>query len=162
MYLENCVYVVRQLDAHCNMFKIGMSSYMRLRSRVHTLQIGNPNELELYATLPGWGKEGERNFHRLLIDYRVRGEWFKLPEMFLLPLDILREMGNCDFPLVSQYEFSEAFCTAKDIDQFKAMVRFSLEEELTEEDLGRLGKSLLSDCGEYDPNLWKQCLEPYQ
>lgn len=59
--------------------KIGLTTTHPFE-RIKTLQIGNPEELVLIT----WFKTGnpfedEQRLHRVLQDYHIRGEWFKLP-----------------------------------------------------------------------------------
>jgi hypothetical protein len=53
--------------------KIGYS--VDVEARRALLQIGNPDELVVIATVPGGARE-ERAIHRVLERTRVRGEWF--------------------------------------------------------------------------------------
>lgn len=64
----------------CNGFiKIGVTENVTLR--VATLQTGNPYPIELLCK---WHTsdpyDEERFWHNHLKQYRVRGEWFKLPD----------------------------------------------------------------------------------
>lgn len=68
------IYLVR-----CNEFvKIGIAT--NIRERLCEMQVGNPYKLELikYWPSPNAVVE-EEEIHQLLDQYRVRGEWFKLP-----------------------------------------------------------------------------------
>lgn len=53
--------------------KIGFATSWR--KRLHSLQIGNPEELKLYALIRGTQDE-EKALHERFADRRIRGEWF--------------------------------------------------------------------------------------
>ena len=48
------------------------------KKRLSHLQVGNPNELKILKLIRGYGCE-EARIHRVLSDYRIRGEWFEGP-----------------------------------------------------------------------------------
>jgi hypothetical protein len=49
--------------------------------RINMLQVGNPSELVLLATMPG-GPNRERYVHHKFRDFKVRGEWYvPVPEL---------------------------------------------------------------------------------
>ncbi len=58
-------------------FKIGCTN--NISQRIASIQVGNPNFIELCATLYG-GKEIEKKLHEDLEEYRVSGEWFNINE----------------------------------------------------------------------------------
>jgi len=87
----------------CNEFvKIGVAVNAQLRIR--DMQIGNPYELVLLKSYPSpVPYEDEENLHCILERYRVRGEWFKLPQDIvdmLLCLEHLGDVDQKDFPTV--------------------------------------------------------------
>lgn len=50
------------------------------RQRLKDLQAGCPDELfikKVFACPPGTAQQYEKNLHRKLDDYRIRGEWFR-------------------------------------------------------------------------------------
>lgn len=63
--------------------KVGMTTG-DVDDRVGALQTGNPDEIyahtvfTLHDTPPGDVKDVERFCHRLLADYRMKGEWFNI------------------------------------------------------------------------------------
>ncbi len=59
------------------MFKIGCTN--NIQQRLAAIQVGNPNFIEVYATLYG-GKEIEKKLHEQLAEHRVSGEWFRIDE----------------------------------------------------------------------------------
>lgn len=65
------VYLIRCQD----FVKIGFSN--GTRTRLSTLQMGNPHELKIIAVLPG-GEEMEKDLHRRFAEHRHRGEWFRI------------------------------------------------------------------------------------
>ena len=62
--------------------KIGITS--NVKERLMSMQVGSPRKLRL---LDSWQsidpRKEERQIHRLLRPYHVRGEWFKLPSSLL-------------------------------------------------------------------------------
>lgn len=50
----------------------------RLKSRLKTLQCGNPRPLVLMAAMRHGGPRTERALHGIYGPWRIRGEWFKL------------------------------------------------------------------------------------
>lgn len=56
--------------------KIGYSREGGLKSRVASLQTGNPYKLRVVHTEPG-SVEDERELHRTFRRYRMSGEWFR-------------------------------------------------------------------------------------
>jgi hypothetical protein len=70
-----CVYI---LESH-GLYKIGKAS--NLSTRLAGLQAGNPHELNVVAVITTEAYEVlERALHRLYIDQRVHGEWFRLSQ----------------------------------------------------------------------------------
>jgi hypothetical protein len=68
------VYFVR-----CGDFvKVGFA--VDVDSRVAELQTGNPHKLQMMAVLTDVLPSTERLFHRVMHEYRHRGEWFRLDE----------------------------------------------------------------------------------
>ena len=67
--------------------KIGWARTGNAVRRRGECQTGNPRRLELFRVLKGTALV-ENRFHRLLAEYRVEGEWFRLPPA------ILDEIGN--------------------------------------------------------------------
>lgn len=67
------VYIIK--DCSLNYFKIGFSTDPKVRES--TLQAEKPT-LELVFKTPGT-RTNEREVHRILREYRVRGEWFAVP-----------------------------------------------------------------------------------
>lgn len=65
--------------------------------RLKDLQTGSPDELEGLFTFPGT-KQKEKELHRKLHRFRVRGEWFKLDDIGsiynTLYEEMLRERGG--------------------------------------------------------------------
>lgn len=59
-----------------NYVKIGFTADYRAEKRLIQLQPGCPFELQVLAFADG-SKKDEGEFHRLLADEHVRGEWFK-------------------------------------------------------------------------------------
>ena len=62
-----------------NRYKIGITK--NLEKRLRELQTGNPDEIMLVCAnfIPN-ASELEANLHRELAHYRIRGEWFQLPD----------------------------------------------------------------------------------
>ncbi len=58
------------------LFKFGIAASPR---RIHDVQACSPIELIVVGTVEG-SLQTERNIHQTLKRYRVRGEWFRLPE----------------------------------------------------------------------------------
>jgi hypothetical protein len=69
--------------------KIGSSTTRGLRSRISSIQTGNPERVKLLRTYIG-GRELERKLHERFRDCRMAGEWFALT-------DELRDLV-CDQP----------------------------------------------------------------
>jgi len=71
------VYVIEAGDRR--IFKIGKSK--KTTRRLDSMQVGCPDELRLHTELevPDM-MSAERTIHRMLAEYRVRGEWFAPPE----------------------------------------------------------------------------------
>jgi hypothetical protein len=69
--------------------KIGKSA--NPKERIREIQTYHPYPLTVIATIPGepWS---EAAFHRFFSPYRLRGEWFSLPEEFL-SADALEQFG---------------------------------------------------------------------
>lgn len=65
--------VVYFLGGPCGHIKIGFAS--DIRSRMRELQVGNPEELTLYAYWPGTMAD-EALAHKRFYLSRIRGEWF--------------------------------------------------------------------------------------
>ncbi len=57
--------------------KIGFTDKDDIQRRLTDLQVGNPKELKVAATMIG-GREEEAILHRVLGNLWVRGEWFRL------------------------------------------------------------------------------------
>ena len=70
------IYFVQCLDY----VKVGLTGG-RVSDRLHTMQVNNPLELELFHVLETdqMGLD-EQQLHKLFKPYRVRGEWFRLPQ----------------------------------------------------------------------------------
>lgn len=72
------VYFVRTKD-NANLIKIGVAA--DVKSRMETLQTGNPSKLELLGIVPMDSRkhalDAERKIHSFFRYYRVRGEWFR-------------------------------------------------------------------------------------
>lgn len=76
-----CVYLVENQGY----YKIGKAS--DIKSRMVSLQCGNPSELKLIAFLNCKNnKEEEKRLHRLLNDFKYSREWFKLPNSIIRSL----------------------------------------------------------------------------
>jgi hypothetical protein len=78
-------------------FKIGMASHPD--SRVNQLQAVMPFENFLVLVL--WAKDAlgqEAYLHRYFAEYRLRGEWFRLPDEALIELHGLAETMRADTP----------------------------------------------------------------
>lgn len=50
----------------------------RFRTRLSSLQVGNPRMLEVLALMSHGGPRTESELHRLFAPWRVGGEWFEL------------------------------------------------------------------------------------
>lgn len=61
-----------------------------VQHRVTELQIGNPRQLQVLATMPG-SISDEHEIHAKFTDHRIRGEWFK-PDSKLL--NFINEYGS--------------------------------------------------------------------
>ena len=72
------IYFVQMADEH-GPIKIGLSSLLLLRSRLDSLQTGNPYPLILLGAIPGDAKT-EGKLHKKFSKYRLMGEWFHLSE----------------------------------------------------------------------------------
>lgn len=73
------IYVVQGRGTNC--FKIGTTN-SPIQTRIDSLAMGSAVDLDLV----GWGVGGrslEQRIHKLLQFYRVRGEWFELPDSIL-------------------------------------------------------------------------------
>jgi len=75
IYPMGHVYFIRQMKT--DFVKIGFTKTDPAQ-RLSALQTGNPEKLELVATVPAYHRLVECRFHRRLADKRVRGEWFEL------------------------------------------------------------------------------------
>lgn len=72
--------------------KIGITSSLTLQARLSSLSTGSPFRLNPLFICHCQSRESalklEKDFHLLLKDYSVRGEWFSVtPEMILLSRD---------------------------------------------------------------------------
>ncbi len=77
-----CVYFIRSGEYT----KIGYTG--DLTHRLSTLQVGNPVQLEVVHTvLTRYAEQLEADLHAKFSDYRVTGEWFKLPTGALEGID---------------------------------------------------------------------------
>jgi len=65
-----------------NNVKIGHST--NLDTRISALQVGNPNFIEVLATIDNAGKQIESEIHEMFSNDRLSGEWFDLDSSFLL------------------------------------------------------------------------------
>ena len=72
------VYFIQMSDEH-GPIKIGLSSLSSLRSRLDSLQVGNPYPLILLGAIPG-DERTEARLHKKFSKYRLMGEWFHLSE----------------------------------------------------------------------------------
>lgn len=80
------LYFIKQKGT--NLVKIGYTDgYNTVDARLQTLQVGNPEELELIGTLCG-DTGTEAILHAILKQHRVRGEWFNLPTDIVLIFDV--------------------------------------------------------------------------
>jgi len=82
------IYLIREgKKRKKNYFKIGMSSLCtnkKNKSRLSSLQVGNPRELFLIKKIENKHNEKlETYFHQNLQNYRYRGEWFYLNQDIL-------------------------------------------------------------------------------
>ena len=85
-----CVYFVQQ--GANGPIKIGRSNFSDIRVRVSSLQVGNPQKINLigcFAAIPAY----ELVLHRIFEDARIRGEWYT-PTQDLL--DIIEMVRNKD------------------------------------------------------------------
>ena len=74
------VYIIKSDD----LYKIG--KVKKPEERLKALQTGNPTQLELQYTKRSQRPlelESKLHNHKLLKEYRVRGEWFKIPDNVL-------------------------------------------------------------------------------
>ncbi len=74
------VYIIKSLD----LYKIGKAK--KPEERLKALQTGNPIQLELQYTKKSQKPlelESRLHNHKLLKEYRVRGEWFRIPDNVL-------------------------------------------------------------------------------
>ena len=75
--------------------KIGIAK--NAKARLAELQVGNPMPLKLRRTwtvAPGrMPRHTEAEFHRVLKEWRVRGEWFEAAALDYVPTDLLIEDG---------------------------------------------------------------------
>jgi hypothetical protein len=86
-FLHDTVYLIG-----CGEFvKIGFANNPRYRLRI--LQLANPHQLELLATLPG-GPEIEQQLHVAFGRYHHRGEWFRLEGELALYVERLRRKAT--------------------------------------------------------------------
>ncbi len=72
---NNLVYLVKEQDS--NLFKIGFTN--NLKRRLITLQCGNPRQLEVIHTFDG-NRNDESELQLIFDDYRIKNEWFQLPD----------------------------------------------------------------------------------
>ena len=83
---DGYVYLIRAMGT--SHIKIGHTTGS-LRSRLHDLQTGNPLPLEVllcfYSPTP---EKIEKKLHREFAEYRLRGEWFVLPEKIIEACEI--------------------------------------------------------------------------
>lgn len=78
---DGCVYLVR-LKHDKSLLKIGTSK--DVKCRIQTLQTGNPRSLEIWAQFKCDNyKKLENMLHSLFTSFKVRGEWFRLPQIIL-------------------------------------------------------------------------------
>lgn len=62
--------------------KIGLAQASSLKTRMDTLRVGNPRELEFRLHCREGGRAEERLLHLQFASHRVRGEWFRVtPEL---------------------------------------------------------------------------------
>ncbi|KKN90904.1 hypothetical protein LCGC14_0224880 [marine sediment metagenome] len=59
-------------------FKIGYTEQWDIDKRISSIQTGNPRRLELMFEIPNADRIIETILTYILIDYKVRGEWFKI------------------------------------------------------------------------------------
>lgn len=74
------VYIIKSGD----LYKIGKAE--NPKKRLKSLQTGNPIELELQYTKKSQKSlelETKLHNHKLIKEFRIRGEWFKLPDNIL-------------------------------------------------------------------------------
>lgn len=79
------IYVIRAIET--SFFKIGFSA--KPEERLANLQTASPYQLKLLSSWPGTDKQ-ERYIHKCLSEFRVSGEWFKMPS---IDLDSIRAIG---------------------------------------------------------------------
>ena len=73
------MYAITDLFGHV---KIGITIFQRVQWRLSCLQTGNPFEIKIGFVQECEitdGRSIEERAHRALREYRVRGEWFKVP-----------------------------------------------------------------------------------
>jgi hypothetical protein len=115
--------------------KIGRSKSVGARFR--SLEIGNPNDLQLIACVDG-GSSEEKAIHRELEQFRLRGEWFADCAQVREAIDRYRTNGAPSSAVSSQSDVQSAEMSLED------MVR-ALEYLSSEPDrLGRLCAELES------------------
>ena len=76
---DGVVYCVAESGPHARAFKVGVTTRPNLRSRISSLQTGNPNPLEVLMVCPG-DRELEAVFHQVLSPVRLCGEWFQMSD----------------------------------------------------------------------------------
>lgn len=61
-------------ERNCEAVKVGVAR--NVEERLRALQLANPNELFIHASMPG-GRQEEAAVHWMFATCRIRGEWFK-------------------------------------------------------------------------------------
>jgi hypothetical protein len=73
------------------LYKIGYAS--KVESRLHSMQSGNPYEIKHIFSRKVWNpKDAESRLHKMLSEYKIKGEWFKLPKV--LVYSIILDLKN--------------------------------------------------------------------
>ena len=79
------IYFINQKNEYV---KIGYTD-TSIKTRMQTLQVGNPTKLSIYTVIEG-GLSAEASLHKMFKRHHVRGEWFKFHD------DIKRYIGGLD------------------------------------------------------------------
>jgi len=82
-------------------FYIKIGKAIEVSLRIKELQAGNPNLLTATVLIK---HDAERYFHRMFRKYRIRNEWFKLPENYLTLVKNACIKKNFEYQLINLNE----------------------------------------------------------
>jgi len=73
---KGCIYIIQQGDS--DFYKVGWTAETEPSRRVAALQIASPEHLSIVGSFSASSRQTEATLHRLLSQFRHRGEWFRL------------------------------------------------------------------------------------